>query len=82
MREPPDEARVFLHMEALTEISHKQGDALRMIMDNGFVFDEIGSEPGNWQHLAFSLYNQLCEIDLIARSALYDGFPGNTDAIP
>jgi len=76
------ENRPLIWKDALREITQKQPEALKMIQDNGFVFDEIGAEPDNWQHLAFSLYNRICEIDVIARVALYDGFPGNTDAIP
>lgn len=56
--------------EALEKIAGQQQGTLRMIERNGFVFDSIGSEPGNWQHLAFTLYSTICEIDLIARSAL------------
>ena len=41
-----------------------------MIEANGFVFTDIGKEPGNWQHLAFSVYTDLCEADTIARAAL------------
>jgi hypothetical protein len=43
-----------------------QPEALRTIRDNGFVFDDIGKEPGNWQHLAFTLYNLICEMDTLA----------------
>jgi hypothetical protein len=56
--------------EALQRIATRQPEALRIIQDNGFVFDDLGREPGNWQHLAFTLYNLLCEIDVICRHAL------------
>ena len=59
---------------ALEKIAAQQPKTLAMIERNGFVFDSIGAEPGNWQHLAFSIYIDLCEIDVIARSALEMGF--------
>lgn len=66
-RLPPE----YLEMEAaLTRIARKQQEALAMVRDNGFVFVDIGAEPGNWQHLAFSLYNDICEIDCVARAGL------------
>ncbi len=55
---------------ALEVIATKQRAALQTIQDNGFVFESIGREPGNWEHLAFSLYTDLCEVDAIARAAL------------
>lgn len=54
----------------LRRVADKQPEVLAMIRREGFVFDSIGKEPGNWQHLAFSLYTELCELDVIARSAL------------
>lgn len=56
--------------EALGRIAMSQDRALRYIKDNGFVFDDIGKEPGNWKHLAFSLYSDLCEVDTWAHAAL------------
>jgi hypothetical protein len=50
-------------MEALERIAEQQQKMLAMI-------DSIGKEPGNWQHLAFTIYTDLCEVDSIARSAL------------
>lgn len=55
---------------ALGKIALMQSGALAIIRDNGFVFEDIGREPGNWQHLAFTLYNLICEIDVEARHAL------------
>jgi len=51
-------------------IADRQPEALRIIQDNGFRFEDIGREPGNWQHLAFTLYTMLCDIDTRARCAL------------
>ena len=48
----------------------RQQETLQMIERNGFVFDDIGAEPGNWQHLAFTLYTEICDMDEIARQAL------------
>ena len=62
-----DEAR-----KSLEAIAAQQPKTLEMIRHNGFVFDDIGREPGNWQHLAFSVYTDLCEVDSIARAALAD----------
>jgi hypothetical protein len=55
---------------ALEQIAPMQQNALRMIERNGFVFEDIGNEPGNWQHLAFTLYTELCEVDSIVGAAL------------
>ena len=55
---------------ALREIAEQQPKTVQMIEHNGFVFDDIGREPGNWQHLAFSIYTDLCQVDSIAQEAL------------
>lgn len=57
-------------VEALGKIAQQQPMTLDMIRANGFVFDSIGREPGNWQYLAFTIYTDLCEVDSIARAAL------------
>jgi hypothetical protein len=54
----------------LQHIAEAQPTALKIIEENGFVFEDIGKEPGNWQHLAFTLYTEICEIDLSVRRAL------------
>jgi hypothetical protein len=55
----------------LRQIAETQQKALKVIESNGFVFDgPLGAEPGNWQHLAFSLYTDICEVDVWARNAL------------
>jgi hypothetical protein len=56
--------------EALGRIAAQQPKTLEMLRSNGIVFDSIGNEPGNWQHVAFSIYTDLCEVDSIARAAL------------
>ena len=55
---------------ALEHIAAQQPKTLAMIEASGFVFRSIGNEPGNWQHLAFSIYTDLCEVDVWARIAL------------
>lgn len=59
-----------LLVKALSRIAEQQPKTLEMIRSNGFVFDDIGREPGNWKHLAFSIYVDLCEVDCIARATL------------
>jgi len=50
----------------------KQPAALFYFKRNGFVFDRNLSSPdldevGRWQKLAFSLYSDLCELELNVR---------------
>jgi hypothetical protein len=63
---------------ALDKVMDAQPAALRMIRENGFVFDDIGREPGNWKHLAFSLYTDICELSTLAHHAL--GIPLGEDS--
>ena len=65
-----EKRRVAQLETALREIADQQPKTLEMIRANGFVFDSIGAEPGNWQHLAFTIYTDLCEVDTLARAAL------------
>jgi len=55
---------------ALLAITQIQPEALSIIRKNGFVFEDIGVQPGNWQQIAFSMYSRLCEADQIARNAI------------
>lgn len=71
------EARERTLRDALERVQGQQPAALAMIQSHGFVFDDIGREPGNWQHLAFTIYTDLCEVDSIARAALAE-----TEAAP
>jgi hypothetical protein len=68
-------ARVY--HQALQRIAEQQPGTLATIEHNGFVFDSIGREPGNWQHLAFTIYTDLCQVDLIARSAIKEAEGGS-----
>jgi hypothetical protein len=57
--------------EALEKIAQAQPRVLRWLELNGIVFDgPLGADPTNWQHVAFSIYTDLCEVDTIARQAL------------
>jgi ATPase subunit of ABC transporter with duplicated ATPase domains len=67
------EAEVERLTAALREIGAQQQKTLAVIESNGFVFDSIGKEPGNWQHLAFTIYTDLCQVDTIAHQTLNDG---------
>ena len=70
LRAEAAELRLQEAEKALQRISEQQPNTLSMIEHNGFVFDDIGNTPGNWQHLAFTVYTELCEVDSIARAAL------------
>lgn len=67
-----DEMQGFLRRlrERLTVIADRQPDVLKKLAQDGFVFDEIGNEPGNWKHLAFWLYTDLCELSHAAEGIL------------
>lgn len=56
-------------LEAIAEIQPATLDKLRR---HGVVFDDIGADPTNWQHVAFTIYTDLCQADSIARSAIED----------
>lgn len=56
--------------EILERIKAQQPATLAVIESNGFVFTDLGREPGNWMHLAFSIYTDLCEVDTLAEHAL------------
>jgi len=56
---------------ALEEVAEAQPATLENLRSNGVVFDgPLGNDPKNWQHVAFSIYTDLCEVDSIARAAL------------
>jgi phosphopentomutase len=58
------------YRKALELIAEQQPRALDKLRAHGIVFADIGNDPSNWQHVAFSLYTDLCEVDAIARGAL------------
>ena len=55
---------------ALEQIAAAQAEAQHVIRKNDFRFTDVGKQPGNWQHLAFSLYTRICDLSLLAESAL------------
>lgn len=56
---------------ALREISEQQPKTIDWLRANGIVFDgPLGADPDNWEHVAFSIYTDLCEMDSIAHAAL------------
>lgn len=60
--------------EALARIAEQQPRTLEKLRAHGVVFDgPLGADPKNFQHVAFSIYTDLCEVDSIARTALADG---------
>jgi len=56
--------------EVLRKVAEAQSEALRIIRENDFRFTDIGKEPGNWQHLAFTLYTMICDLSTDAENAL------------
>jgi hypothetical protein len=58
-------------LAALERIAEQQPKTLGSFRKHGIVFDgPLGNDPKNWQHVAFSIYTDLCEVDHWARSAL------------
>lgn len=57
--------------DALERIAAQQRKTLGWLQENGVVFDgPLGADPTNFEHVAFSIYTDLCEVDLWARQAL------------
>jgi len=61
------------------EVARVQPRCLAIIKENGFVFDKLGAEPGDWQHLAFTLYSEVCAMDTAARALLDASAQGETE---
>jgi hypothetical protein len=78
------QARDKVLTEALERISKQQQHTLGWLESNGIVFDgPLGKDPKNWQHVAFSIYSDLCEVDIWAHHALGKEFgsePPATDS--
>jgi len=64
------EERIAEMEAALQEIRDKQQETLATLRSNGVVFTDLGTDPTNWQHVAFTIYADLCETESIARAAL------------
>ena len=65
-------------MEAgLRLIADQQTKTINWIQANGIVFDgPLGTDPSNWEHVAFSIYNDLCQVDCWAHEALGESLDG------
>lgn len=56
---------------ALERVAEQQPKTLRTLRHHNIVFDgPLGADPKNWEHVAFTIYTDLCEVDSIARAAL------------
>lgn len=56
---------------ALEQIAEQQQRTLGWMQKHDIVFDgTLGTDPKNFQHVAFSVYTDLCEVDSWARAAL------------
>lgn len=61
--------------EAVREIERVQERAMATLRKHGIKFEDIGNDPTkNWQHVAFTVYTDLCDAANTAR-ALLDGGP-------
>lgn len=60
--------------EALRQTQAKQPETLEKLRTRGVVFDKAPmpdpDDPKQWQLVAFWIYNELCEVESIARAAL------------
>ena len=58
-------------IDALREIEPQQQRILEWFRGEGIIFDTApGGDPKSWQHIAFTIYTALCEVDSAARAAL------------
>jgi glycyl-tRNA synthetase beta chain len=56
---------------ALDRVAEQQPKTIDRLRANGIVFDgPLGTDPDNWEHVAFAIYSDLCEMASIARAAL------------
>lgn len=60
------------YRDALKRIAEQQQTTLKWLEEAGIVFDEKPrpAVPGDWQQIAFWVYTDLCQVDVIARTAL------------
>ncbi len=86
-RELKDDVRALLARcvaaeQALAEIKAIQPEVLETLRSNGVVFaGPLGNDPTNMEHVAFTIYTQLCRADWIAKLALDEALAG-TEAQP
>lgn len=62
---------------ALEQIEARTWTALARFRERGVVFEDIGNDPKNWQHVAFTVYSELCEASMDARDALAEAALAN-----
>ena len=63
---------------ALERIAEQQTKTIDWLRANGIVFDNLDD---HWQKVAFSIYNDLCEVDTWAHDALGEGVDGKPRAL-
>lgn len=65
--------------DALQAVRTRQQDTLGWLRENGIVFDgPLGTDPKNWQQVAFSIYTDLCEVECIAAAVSPERTSGPT----
>lgn len=57
-------------VKAAREAEKVRQRAVAVFRSHGIVFEDIGTDPKNWQHVAFSVYTDLCEVSDTTRDAL------------
>lgn len=56
---------------AMIAVARQQPRTIGWLREHGVVFaGPLGTDPTNFEHVAFSLYTDICQIDSIARNAL------------
>jgi len=74
--QPPERYDLDPLRDALRRIEKVQEDTLATLRHHSVVFDgPLGADPKNWQHVAFTIYTDLCETASIARAALTEEKP-------
>lgn len=67
--------QVVVLAHALRNVSQRQEATLEKLRTLGVVFTDIGADPKNWQHVAFTIYSEFVEAASIARQALEEDGP-------
>lgn len=73
------EAEIACLRDGLWRIAEQQTRTLDWLQANGIVFNgPLGNDPANWQNIAFSIYNDLCEVDAWAHYLLDEDLAGRS----
>ncbi len=56
--------------EAAQAVVRLQEETVATFRNRGIKFTDIGADPENWQHVAFTVYTNLCEAAALARDAI------------